>query len=84
MKARKYAFGGDVYAPDQMTPNTYPFASQPTNNVDVRAQQNDLDQNMDTALNQYRKGGKVKGYAKGGAIRGGGCEQRGKTKGRFV
>lgn len=24
------------------------------------------------------------GYKKGGAIRGGGCEQRGKTKGRFV
>ena len=24
------------------------------------------------------------GYAKGGKVRGGGCEQRGKTKGRFV
>lgn len=23
-------------------------------------------------------------YAKGGSVRGGGCEQRGKTKGRFV
>ena len=30
------------------------------------------------------KGGKVKGYASGGSVRGGGCEQRGKTKGRFV
>lgn len=30
------------------------------------------------------KGGKVKSYAKGGSVRGGGCEQRGKTKGRFV
>lgn len=30
------------------------------------------------------KGGKVKGYASGGKVRGGGCEQRGKTKGRFV
>ena len=30
------------------------------------------------------KGGKVKGYAKGGSVRGGGCESRGKTKGRFV
>lgn len=29
------------------------------------------------------KGGRI-GYAKGGSIRGGGCEQRGKTKGRFV
>lgn len=26
----------------------------------------------------------VKNYAKGGKVRGGGCEQRGKTKGRFV
>jgi hypothetical protein len=29
-------------------------------------------------------GGMAKGYAKGGSVRGGGCEQRGKTKGRFV
>jgi hypothetical protein len=28
-------------------------------------------------------GGRV-GYAKGGSVRGGGCEQRGKTKGRMV
>lgn len=27
---------------------------------------------------------KAEGYAKGGTVRGGGCEQRGKTKGRFV
>jgi hypothetical protein len=32
----------------------------------------------------YKKGGKVKGYAKGGKVRGGGCERQGKTKGRFV
>ena len=38
------------------------------------------------AYNQagYKCGGKVKGYAKGGSVRGGGCESRGKTKGRFV
>ena len=30
------------------------------------------------------KGGKVKAYAKGGSIRGGGIESRGKTKGRMV
>lgn len=30
------------------------------------------------------EGGKVKSYAKGGSVRGGGCEQRGKTKGRMV
>lgn len=30
------------------------------------------------------KGGKTKAYAKGGKVRGGGIEQRGKTKGRFV
>lgn len=32
----------------------------------------------------FKKGGKVKAYAKGGAVRGGGIEKRGKTKGRFV
>ncbi len=35
-----------------------------------------------------KKGGKVtakpEAYAKGGAVRGGGIEKRGKTKGRFV
>lgn len=30
------------------------------------------------------RGGEVKKYAKGGTVRGGGCETRGKTKGRFV
>lgn len=30
------------------------------------------------------RGGKAKGYAKGGSIRGGGCEKRGKTRGKFV
>ena len=30
------------------------------------------------------KGGKVQAYAKGGSVRGGGCEARGKTKGRMV
>jgi hypothetical protein len=29
-------------------------------------------------------GGAVKKYAKGGSVRGGGCEMRGKTKGKFV
>jgi hypothetical protein len=31
-----------------------------------------------------KKGGAIKAYAKGGSIRGGGCETKGKTKGRFV
>jgi hypothetical protein len=35
-------------------------------------------------LQEYKSGGKTKGYAKGGSVRGGGCESRGKTKGRFV
>ena len=30
------------------------------------------------------KGGACKGYAKGGSVRGDGCAQRGKTKGRMV
>jgi hypothetical protein len=36
---------------------------------------------------QMRRGGKVKAYASGGAVkksRGDGCAQRGKTRGRFV
>lgn len=31
-----------------------------------------------------RRGGSVKKYASGGSVRGGGCETKGKTKGRFV
>ena len=31
-----------------------------------------------------KRGGSIKKYASGGSIRGGGIEQRGKTKGRFV
>jgi len=31
-----------------------------------------------------KKGGSIKKYASGGAIRGGGCETKGKTKGRFI
>lgn len=30
------------------------------------------------------KGGSIKRMASGGKVRGGGCEQRGKTRGRFV
>ena len=33
---------------------------------------------------EFRKGGKVKGYASGGKVRGGGCERQGKTRGKFV
>jgi hypothetical protein len=36
-------------------------------------------------IEQSRKqGGSIKAYAKGGSIRGGGCETKGKTKGRMV
>ena len=31
-----------------------------------------------------KSGGTMKSYAKGGMVRGGGCETKGKTKGRFV
>lgn len=33
---------------------------------------------------EYRKGGKVKGYAKGGVTRADGCCQKGHTKGRYL
>lgn len=35
-------------------------------------------------LDEFKKGGSVKKYASGGSIRGGGCETKGKTKGRMV
>lgn len=38
----------------------------------------------DDIIPAFKKGGKVKAYAKGGSVRGSGIEQRGKTKGRFV
>jgi len=37
--------------------------------------------NEETSDMTYKKGGMTKAYAKGGSVRGGGCEQRGKTKG---
>lgn len=40
--------------------------------------------NEDEVGVEFRRGGKAKCYAKGGAVRGGGCETRGKTKGRMV
>ena len=92
MKKQKYAFGGDVNAsPDQAQPNTYPFPSSTgttgattTNNINVGSQPSDLGQNTATTMGLFAKGGMTKGYAKGGKVRGGGCEQRGKTRGRFV
>ena len=39
---------------------------------------------MDEREMGMKRGGAVKTYAKGGSVRGGGIEQRGKTKGRFV
>lgn len=40
--------------------------------------------NPESDVAAYKKGGKVKAYAKGGSVRGDGCAQRGKTKGRMV
>ena len=37
-----------------------------------------------SARNDMAAGGSVKAFAKGGSVRGGGCETKGKTKGRFV
>lgn len=34
--------------------------------------------------NNMAEGGSVKAFAKGGSVRGGGCETKGKTRGRFV
>ena len=35
-------------------------------------------------LKEKAKGGAIKGYAKGGMVRGDGCASKGKTKGRFI
>ena len=41
-------------------------------------------QTMQRALREVDEESGRKEYAKGGSVRGGGCERRGKTKGRFV
>jgi hypothetical protein len=41
-------------------------------------------ENEDTSDMSYKKGGKVKAYAKGGSVRGDGCATKGKTKGRML
>jgi hypothetical protein len=38
----------------------------------------------EAAAEERREAKEPRKYAKGGSVRGGGCEQRGKTKGRFV
>ncbi len=40
--------------------------------------------NQDEAGVEFKHGGKTHAYAKGGSVRGDGCAQRGKTKGRMV
>ena len=41
-------------------------------------------QRTETVVSRKSSGGSVKKYAKGGSVRGGGCEMKGKTKGKFV
>lgn len=50
--------------------------------IDPRRAPSDAD--LSGVVGGYKKGGKVKKYAKGGSVRGGGIESRGKTKGRFI
>lgn len=89
-KSKRFADGGIIPA------NTYPFANQnlpspapvTDNSVNVGAKPEPLDDVLDLTgggpTPTFKKGGKVKCYAKGGSVRGGGCEQRGRTKGRMV
>jgi len=44
----------------------------------------DMVERTETVVSRKSSGGSVKKYAKGGSVRGGGCEMRGKTKGKFV
>ena len=87
-KAKRFADGGTI------APNTYPFANQnipaataPEASIKVGATTEPLETVTDTGEGPtptFKKGGKVKAYAKGGSVRGSGCEQRGRTKGRMV
>ncbi len=98
----RYAYGGDVninpappaqaarVMPQQQA--TYPFPQNPQPQQTPQAMQVSADAPMATlntpTAGLFRKGGKVKAYAKGGAVsasrRGDGVAQRGKTKGRMV
>lgn len=51
---------------------------------DLRRQRAEREQMKKEAAAPTTKTEMGKMFKKGGAIRGGGCEQRGKTKGRFV
>ena len=42
------------------------------------------DKQFDAIMRKRESERKAKGYAKGGTVRGGGCETKGKTRGRFV
>ena len=50
--------------------------------IDWRRAPSDAD--LSGVIGGYKRGGSIKKYAKGGSIRGGGIERKGKTKGRFV
>tara|TARA_R110000868_G_scaffold112176_4_gene302302 strand:+ start:10438 stop:10662 length:225 start_codon:yes stop_codon:yes gene_type:complete len=72
-KTKRFMDGG------MATPNTYPFANQniPDSSVKIGARQEPLGEVMGTQE-------PVTMYKKGGSVRGGGCEVKGKTKGRMV
>lgn len=74
-KTKRFMDGG------MATPNTYPFANQnipaTDSSVKIGARQEPLGNVMDNQPS-------VTMYKKGGSVRGGGCEVKGKTKGRMV
>jgi hypothetical protein len=62
-----------------MTQTQFTRAKPPT-----PAEKAKQDKQFDAIMRRREAEREAKGYAKGGAVRGGGCEAKGKTRGRFV
>ena len=76
-KGRKFAKGGDMKESKEMMKKEVAFMKK------KKAPPFMIKHEMDEAKGM-KKGGKASCYAGGGSVRGGGCEVKGKTKGRMV
>lgn len=71
------------FSPDQDMMNVSPQDAKDAKIRDKESKAYDKASSIKPAMKKA-KGGAVKKYAKGGMVRGDGCAQRGKTKGRMV
>ena len=62
-----------------MTQTQFTRAKPPT-----PAEKAKQDKQFDAIMRKRESEREARGYAKGGTVRGGGCETKGKTRGRFV